>query len=51
MNQVVYRDADAVVTLGKHMAHRLKSNYCQQELDVAVISPWADVHSITYLLS
>ena len=47
MNRVVYRDADAVVTLGKHMAHRLKSNYCQQELDVAVISPWADVHSIT----
>ena len=50
MNRVVYRDADAVVTLSKRMAHRLKSNYCQQELNVAVIPPWADVHSITLSL-
>jgi len=49
MNRLLYRDAEVVITLGKHMAHRLRSNYVRFNTAIEVISPWADIHSIVPL--
>jgi glycosyltransferase involved in cell wall biosynthesis len=48
-NKMVYRDARVVITIGKHMARRLRSNCQGCNVDIEVISPWADIHSITPL--
>ena len=49
INKMVYRDAKVLITLGEHMARRLKSKYQGCKVDVEVVSPWADIHSITPL--
>ena len=46
MNKMVYRDADAVVTLGNHMALRIQNNQSDTSLSVDVVPPWADVHYV-----
>lgn len=49
MNKMVYRDAEVVITLGEYMAQRLRSNCKRCDVDIEVIPPWADIHSITPL--
>ena len=49
MNKMVYRDAHVVITLGEHMARRIRRKCKGYNVNVEVISPWADVHSIAPL--
>jgi len=46
MNRKVYRDAVAVITLGRHMAARLTRNYPFGKKWLYVIPPWVDVEQI-----
>lgn len=49
MNKMVYRDADLVITLGEHMARRIRAKCHGSNVNVEVIEPWADVNSIAPL--
>ena len=49
MNRVVYRDAEAVITLNKQMRNRLMNNFIGSDNGVEIIPPWADVHTVAPL--
>lgn len=50
LNKKLYRDAAAVITLGRHMANRLDWQYSLPKGSPTVISPWSDTNKIFPIL-
>ena len=46
MNKMVYRNAEVVITLGEHMANRIRAKCQAFDVDIEVIPPWADTNAI-----
>lgn len=46
MNKIVYRNAEVVITIGEHMANRIRANCQPLDVDIEVIPPWADTNEI-----
>ena len=49
INKMVYRNAEVVITIGEYMANRIREKCKVCDVNIEVIPPWADTHSIAPL--